>query len=492
MRAPVVVNGAFTSGGAQVSGGRRPRTYEAASDVDYVRGIHSVRFGFLAAGGWYTSDNATNRLGTYTFSSLDAYNAGTPATYTQRIGDPVVSYFNAQTALYVQDDLRISKSLTLSPGVRYEIQTHLRDRNNFGPRMGVTWAPFKSGRTTIRGSAGMFYNWLSATTYEQTLRVDGFRQRDLFIINPTYPDPGPGGAVSTTNRYLLGPDVQMGRVFRVSGGIDQTISPKLRFNVSFQSVRFADQMRGQNLNIPINGIRPDPNFANIIETVSDGTQHSDQLSTTLNFNFAGGVRNAGAALWNPRRTTLRIAYWMARADNNFDGPFVVPPSGSLDAEWGPSLGDRRHRFQIALNSQALKNLNASLTVGGNTGTPYNITTGFDGNNDSIFNDRPAGVGRNSARTTDQVTITGNLTYSIALGAVAGARAQERPGGGDRGDRGAAQAVGRYRLVITAAVNNLANRPNFSGFSGIQTSPFYLSPTSVTNPRKFDVGIGLRF
>jgi hypothetical protein len=122
---------------------------------------------------------------------------------------------------------------------------------------------------------------------------------------------------------------------------------------------------------------------------------------------------------------------------------------------------------------------------------YNITTGFDDNDDSIFNDRPAGVGRNAARTTDQITITGNLTYSIALGVPAGARAQERPGG-ERGDRGGAQGAGRYRLVFTAAVNNLANRANFSGFSGIRTSLFYLTPTSVTNPRKFEFGIGLRF
>ena len=72
------------------------------------------------------------------------------------------------------------------------------------------------------------------------------------------------------------------------------------------------------------------------------------------------------------------------------------------------------------------------------------------------------------------------------------RRQERPGGGERGDRGGSQANGRYRLVLTLAVNNLANRPNYSGFSGIRTSPFYLTPTSVNNPRKIDVGVGLRF
>ena len=486
----VIVNGAFTTGGAQVSGGRHPLTYEVASDVDYVRGINTIRMGFLAAGGQYRSDNATNRLGTFTFSSLDAFNAGRPDTYTQRIGDPLVEYFNAQTAVYAQDDIRVRKSLTFSPGVRYEIQTHLRDRNNIAPRMGVTWAPFKSGRTTLRGSYGLFYNWLSATTYEQTVRVDGFRQRDLFIVDPTYPEPGSGGAISTTNRYLLGPDVQMGRTQRVSAGIDQTVNPKVRFNVSFQSVRAADQLRGQNLNAPLNGVRPNPNFANIIQTVSDGAAHSDQVSTTLSVNLAGGVRNTGAALWNPRRTTLRIAYWIARANNDVDGPFVVPPSGTLDTEWAPAAGDRRHRYQLSVNSQAVKNLNASFSLAGNTGTPYNITTGFDDNNDSIFNDRPIGVGRNSARTSVQATVTANLTYSIAIGAAGATRTQER-GGGDRGDR-SGQSAGRYRLVLTLAINNLTNRPNFSGFSGIRTSPFFLTPTSVMNPRKIDFGLGIRF
>jgi hypothetical protein len=213
------------------------------------------------------------------------------------------------------------------------------------------------------------------------------------------------------------------------------------------------------------------------------------LSTTLNVNFAGGTRNAGTALWNPRRTTLRLAYWIARANNNFDGPFVVPPGGSLDTEWAPSPGDRRHRYAIAVNSQALRNLNASVTLAGNTGTPYNITTGFDDNNDSLFNDRPAGVGRNSVRTSSQATVSANLSYSIGVGGTATPRALQE--GGRGGDR-TAPAAGRYRLVFMAAVNNLTNRTNFSGFSGIQTSPFFLTPTAAQNPRKVDIGVGLRF
>jgi hypothetical protein len=215
------------------------------------------------------------------------------------------------------------------------------------------------------------------------------------------------------------------------------------------------------------------------------------LSTTLNVNLAGGVRNAGTPLWNLRRTAFRVAYWIARANNNTDGPFVAPPTGTLATEWGPSPGDRRHRYQLSLNTQALKNLNATLSVNGNTGTPYNITTGFDTNNDSLFNDRPLGGGRNSARTTSQATVSANVSYSLGLGAPTVGRAVQeghREGLGDRGGT----ATGRYRMVFTLSVNNLTNRSNFSGFSGIQTSPFFLTPTTVQNPRKVDLGVSLRF
>src|SRR5580765_2258779 len=203
--APTIrVNDAFTSGGAQVTGGRHTKTFDLQSDLDYVRGKHSFRTGVLLDGGWYDSNDFTNYLGTYSFASQAAFDAGTPTSYTRRIGDPNISYFNVQAGVYIQDDIRVRKNLTLSPGIRYEVQTHLADYNNVGPRFGVTWAPFKSGRTSLRMSAGMFYDWLPANTYEQTLRVDGFRQRELNVQNPSYPDPGLIGTTPPTNRYTLG------------------------------------------------------------------------------------------------------------------------------------------------------------------------------------------------------------------------------------------------------------------------------------------------
>ena len=488
LEAPTIrINDASTSGGAQVSGGRHARDIELGSDVDYIRGLHTVRFGALVEGGRFRSDDASNYLGTYVFTSMAAFEARQPAAYTRRIGNPLIEYWNFETAAYVQDDIRVRKTLTLSPGIRYEAQTHLHDYNNVGPRFGITWAPRKSGTTTLRGSWGIFYNWLNQGIYEQTLRVDGFRQREVNIVSPAYPDPGSAGTVSAVNRYLLGDDLGMVRTMRVSAGIDQTIAPRVRASLGYSNIRGIGYFRGSNLNAPLGGVRPDPTFANVIEVVADARLHAQTLSASLNVNFAAPGRAAAVPRWNWRRTTIRVSYWLSRALNESDGAFWVPPTGTLATEWGPSPGDRRHRGAITLNTQALKNLNASFNLATTSGNPYTITTGLDDNGDSIFNDRPIGIGRNTVRTAGQWTWNANMSYGIPIG-LAARPAQEH---GDRAiDRG--QGPQRYRLAFNVSITNLTNHANYTGYSGVMTSPFFEAPTAVANPRKIDFGLGFSF
>ena len=88
----IIVNDSFTSGGAQRRGGTHARNYWFNSDLDYVRGIHSMRTGIEMQYARSRTDSDSNYLGTYVFENLDAFEAGRPRSYTRRIGDPTLSY----------------------------------------------------------------------------------------------------------------------------------------------------------------------------------------------------------------------------------------------------------------------------------------------------------------------------------------------------------------------------------------------------------------
>jgi hypothetical protein len=491
--ATIRVNDAFTSGGAQVTGGDHARRLNLGSDLDYVRGRHSIRTGVALDAAWTRSDAQSNYLGTYTFDNLEAFAAGRPSNYTRRIGDPRLSYRMFQAAFYVQDDFRPVKNLTLSAGVRHEIQTHVKDTQNFGPRVGFTWAPFKSGRTTLRGSGGIFYDWLPNGTYEQALRIDGLRQQELNILNPTFPDPGTIGLIPPINRYLLGDEYSMPRTTRFSGGVDQQIKT-VRVSGTYSYQRGARLARGLNLNAPVDGVRPDPLFRNVVQVVSDAAswQHQLQIDGTVNPGALLPAFKAPRINW--KRTTVFVNYTLGRLQNNADGPFSIPATGSLALERGPAANDVRQRLNFALNNQIVRNLLMGFNVNAQSADAYTLLTGRDDNGDGVFNDRPSGTGRNTLRARGQVTVNLFTGYQFAFGRTA----PLPPGVGVFGGGNSAQVrtfdqgTARYRMQFFVAASNLTNRANFLGYSGTMTSRFFNRPTTVRDMRKIDFGFNLQF
>jgi len=485
---------AFTSGGAQISGGDHSRTIDLGSDLDYVLGRNSLRMGLLVNGGWFHSNSSSNYLGTYTFDNLQAYLLNRPSNYTRRLGDPNISYQNVQGAVYFQDDIRVRKNLTLSPGLRYEVQTHVSEYKNIGPRFGVTWAPFASGVTTLRGSAGIFYDWLPTGTYDQVLRVDGLRQQELNIVDPAFPSPGAFGIVPPVNRYLLGSGYELPQTTRFSAGIEQGLGKLVRVVTTYSYQRGSGLSRGFNLNAPVNGLRQDPAFANVVEVVSDAASRQHQLQVDSNINPGALLPDFKGKRINFKRTTVFINYTLATLRNNTDGPFSIPSTGDLGAEWGPAAFDVRNRFNINFNNQIIRNLLVGLNVNASNGPAYTLLTGRDDNADGIFNDRPAGVGRNTLRASGQATVNLQVAYQFAFGRTA----PLPPGIGVFGGGGAAQVRtfdqgnARYRLQFYVQAQNLTNESNYFGYSGTLTSPFFGKPTTVRGMRKIDVGISLNF
>jgi hypothetical protein len=483
---------AFTSGGAQIEGGRSGTDFELASDFDYARGRHSARAGFLLEAGRYRSDDSRNMGGTFTFASLEDYEAGRPTTFTQRSGDPLVRYSHVQFGGYIQDDIRVARSLSVSAGLRYEAQTHADDYLNVAPRLGATWSPFKSGKTTFRGGAGIFFEWYDAQLYEQTLRVDGTRQTDLVVQNPGFPDPFVGGdvVVLPSSRYLQAADLTLPRTFRTNIGLEQTVGKYARVNVGYSFARGSDLFRGRNINAPLaDGTRPDPSWGNVTQVESTARSEAHMINTGFNINLP----------WH--RTFLFVNYTLAQAKNDTDGAFSLPAS-SLDpgAEWGPTSGDVRHRVSSMFNMNLWKGFRVAANLNGNTAPPYNITTGHDDNNDTVSNDRPFGLGRNAARAASRWDLGARLSYTFGFGQRAGADGAGGPqlimirAGGDApmgGFSGGAEDK-RWRIELYAAATNILNHTNLTGYSGVMTSPFFGDPTSAGAARKIELGVRFGF
>jgi hypothetical protein len=484
VEAPTIrVHDAFTSGGAQMRGGQHSRTLVAGADLDYVRGLHSLRGGVQIDAARWRSDDHTNYLGTYTFESLEAYEAGRPRSYTRRIGDPSLAYRNVQSAFYLQDDIRVRRNLTLSGGVRYETQTHVADHNNLMPRVGVTWAPTAAGTTTLRASWGIFHDWVPVNTYEQTLRVDGVRQQEIDLANPAYPDLGDLALTAApVNRYQFGDQVALPRLARVSAGIDRRFRAT-QASVTYAYIRGGAVLRGMNLNAPVDGVRPEPRFGNIIEVVADASSRQHQVQSNLTLNQGALFpQPKGAPLVDLKRVTVFLNYTLSSLRNNSDGAFAIPPLGNLAAEWGPANNDVRHRLNMSVNNQILRGLNVGVNVGATSGVPYSLRTGLDDNGDLVFNDRPAGVGRNTERAQGHLVLNMNVGYSWTFGPPAGAAPEVRT----------FEAPARYRIGFFVQAQNLTNRANYTGYSGTLTSPFFRQPTAVNQPRRVEAGINFGF
>ena len=130
----------------------------------------------------------------YTFN-VNAYpNGGCPSihatvhdfcfrSFRQSFGQQAVAFDTQEWAGFVQDDWRVRPGLTLQAGVRYEYEllplpqqpnaaldqafgsrgatrVFPEDRNNFGPRAGISWQPFGAGRGVVHAGYGLFYGRL--------------------------------------------------------------------------------------------------------------------------------------------------------------------------------------------------------------------------------------------------------------------------------------------------------------------------------------------
>lgn len=492
----IVVVETFATGGAGRFTNRRAKQLEVENNMDFAFSKrHAVRAGLLFEGFWYDSTELQNGNGTFTFSDLPSFQSGRPTTYTQRVGGAPIDFAQYQLALYAQDDITISKALTVSLGLRQELQNTLGDRLNLAPRLGFTFAP---NTWTFRGGWGIFNDWYGSSLYEQTLRVDGINQEDIVILQPGFPDPYAGAAATVLPPSIIrdSAGVRMPWLQQASIGVERNWGG-LRLQTSYMMQRGYNQLRSRNVNAPLPGAgRPDPLVGNITEIESSGRLDADRWH--LNLNFARPER----------RQFFGMNYMLSRTLNDTNSPLSLPADNyNLDAEWGPSSQDARHRLFAIAGFGLPKNLRVMLNAQFTSALPYNIISGLDTNGDGQTNDRPEGVGRNSARGSASWNLNARLSRAFTFGPRREG-GPEGPGGGPirvgggarRGGRGGGpmmmmggdQNDGRYRVELYAQAFNLLNHVNYGSYVGNLRSPFFGDPTSAGPARRLEVGMMFGF
>lgn len=489
----ILVLNAFNRGGAQSQGSRRVRQAEVADNLDFALAKQTMKVGLLLQTWDDSSDDRKNANGTFTFSNIEAFRAARPIIFTQRVGASPVSFKQYQFGGFGQDDFRLSKNLSLSFGLRYEWQNNLNDHNNLAPRFALAWSPFADGKTTIRAGVGLFYNWFDTDTFEQTLLVDGQRQHDLVIRSPGFPDPlsGNSSLILPPSRIQRAADLHMSYLEQSSFGIERQVGGKFMLRATYLYQRGVHLLRGRNINAPLPGSgRPDPTKGNVTQVESSANLWLNQF----NINFSSQTLRAGRIYW-------LVNYTWSKATNESDGPLSLPADNfDLAAEHGPASTDARHRLFVISNLKIFKDLRLGTIFRATSAMPYNITTGFDNNGDTIVNDRPEGVGRNSARGAAQWDLSGRLSWSMGFGQREEQKTQGRGptvvrSRNDADALGAMAAGGsdkRWRMQFYLQVFNLFNHVNRINFTGVQTSPFFHQATAALPGRRIETGIRFSF
>jgi hypothetical protein len=480
--------------------GRGADVLQAVDTMTLQRGAHLVKAG---------ADVLYNRMnivfpgplqGVYTFASLSNFQRGVYSQFQQAFGVPSVLQSNPNLGLFGQDQWRPHRTVTIDLGLRYDLQwlpsPVKLDADNISPRTGIAYAP-GDGQTVIRASGGVYYDRIPLRATSNAIQRDGTKYQTAVLSfeqtgAPAWPrvlPAFPAGVLASIT--TIDPDVASQRTEQYGVQIERAIAGALSAQVGYSRIRGHHLIMSHNINVPTltaaqaaalgvpNLGRPDSRFGNISQYDSIGDSWFDGLTASVETRRSPWGR-------------LRLSYTLSTAQDDAGNAFFQSPQVQNDvrADKGPSDNDQRHRFVLSGTvgdgtSTTLRRVLAGFQVGWvyayASTAPFNVVTGADNNNDTTVNDRPAGVGRNSARMPcfdDLSANCGTAAFDVRLSRLI-------------------HLGGTQRLEVMIEAFNLFNRVNVVNVNntignGTSPSPTFRQVTAVGDMRQLQLGVRWTF
>jgi hypothetical protein len=467
---------AFNSGGAQNRtevlnrnyefSGMYTRTGERWILKSGVEGIHRTR----------RSLNRENFGGTFTFSSLDAFTAGEPVNYRVTEGEPLLEIGQTETAFFLQNDFELTPQFTLMTGLRYLLQSNLDDHNNLAPRVSFAWG--LSPSMVLRGGAGIFHLTYGLNAREAQDRLNGTRQFETIIDNPSYPNPFVAGVIRETFPSSRVTDESLRAPYEVITGLqlEKTFLTNLFISAGYQWRTEMARHRLRDINAPlpvciaglpgdlsasdetayIQGCRPDPASGVVLNLEPTGTE--EEHIFRLNYRQRFSIFNVQA------RYTGNITLADSFPSNN---PSIPADNYDLASDWARAPFPV-HQVQATWNTELPLGVFLTGQFTGRSGQGYSILNGRDTNRDGRVTDRPEGVDRNSERGPAFYSFDFNISKAFFF------------------------ANGSQNVNMFANMSNAFNRLNPGTPSGVLTSPNFGRSTSAQNPREIELGMRYQF
>lgn len=252
------------------------KRWQVSQNLNWLHGRHTLKFGYDLTGVHDQMINLYRGGGEYGFSTLNdfALDCGNPSfplpmqncvaaanppsgivgkhysNFYQAfdtLGQGGATEFNTlDMAYYVEDTFRPASSLTLNLGIRYDLQTMPSltgnpdlpltsrintDKNNFGPRIGISWDPSGKQKTVIRLGGGMYYGRTQNSTIVNLMTNNGARFKSYSFIpssagSPVFPNvlsAVPSGSGAKSDVVFGTPDFVQPLIYQSQFSIEQEV-----------------------------------------------------------------------------------------------------------------------------------------------------------------------------------------------------------------------------------------------------------------------------